>query len=408
MKKTQSATTVRCDGDKCLQPGVGTAFAPLWLAKQQGWLLADDKDLCPKCHTQVIEPDPSEEVPVKKMIDAETLRLCLRGWANQMAARFGQPVYLVGSALTDPNARDIDIRIELPDEEFAARYMDVIDFIGGGWSPKWEEGRKKWGEDMAKLARGVILHGGRSLHQIGRDPLNKLHGFNVDLKVEPESLARIYRDKPKERLDTLDLAAPIPPPAEPKSDARHEELLQKIENQKRQLSNQDHALRAKNLALDALHYVWCDGGCIGGVHRYGEHPPLTEEIVAAAERNTKRLRSWLRNGISRGNAPAPVLTVEQMRQDAQSAKLLLECLGYVVLKCTCGLPSFPDAWTINCPAHGKMNEEERKAMWAGRGDKELPPGKAVNFGPGVKLGFTCSKALSWDQANRIKKIIEEK
>lgn len=67
---------------------------------------------------------------------------------------------------------------------------------------------------------------------------------------------------------------------------------EKVENQARHLGAQDAALARKNVALDALHYVWCDGGCAGGVHRYGEHPPLTEEIVAEAERNARRLRRW--------------------------------------------------------------------------------------------------------------------
>ena len=41
--------------------------------------------------------------------------------------------------------------------------------------------------------------------------------------------------------------------------------------------------------LDALWWVWCDGGCESGVARYSD-AELTEEIVQIAERNTKRLR----------------------------------------------------------------------------------------------------------------------
>lgn len=50
----------------------------------------------------------------------------------------------------------------------------------------------------------------------------------------------------------------------------------------------------RNRDLDALHFVWCDGGCETGVHRYDGAGPdaVTEEVVAAAERNTERLRSW--------------------------------------------------------------------------------------------------------------------
>jgi len=51
----------------------------------------------------------------------------------------------------------------------------------------------------------------------------------------------------------------------------------------------------RNLVLDALHYVWCDGGCHDGVSRWNNYEPLTEEIVKIAERNTKRMRSWLIN-----------------------------------------------------------------------------------------------------------------
>ena len=60
---------------------------------------------------------------------------------------------------------------------------------------------------------------------------------------------------------------------------------------RRHCTNQQHCLHEKNLKLDALHYVWCSGGCNGGVHRWSENT-ITEEIVLEAERNTKRLREW--------------------------------------------------------------------------------------------------------------------
>lgn len=59
--------------------------------------------------------------------------------------------------------------------------------------------------------------------------------------------------------------------------------------------------RMRNIELDALHYVWCDGGCDGGVHRFGEHPPLTAEIVAAAKRNAERLERWFVNAAGRAD-----------------------------------------------------------------------------------------------------------
>lgn len=62
----------------------------------------------------------------------------------------------------------------------------------------------------------------------------------------------------------------------------------------------NQCLRNKNLALDALHYIWCDGGCKSGLHRW-EDGEITEELVESAEANTKRLRTWLENNKFRGS-----------------------------------------------------------------------------------------------------------
>ncbi len=68
---------------------------------------------------------------------------------------------------------------------------------------------------------------------------------------------------------------------------------------KREISRAQRSLHEKNLALDASYYVWCSGGCQTGILRWQEEhsaPPLTEEIVREAERQTKRLRQWLESG----------------------------------------------------------------------------------------------------------------
>ena len=57
-------------------------------------------------------------------------------------------------------------------------------------------------------------------------------------------------------------------------------------------------LARKNRELDALHYVWCSGGCDGGVNRFMPGQ-LTEDVVIAAERNTARLRGWYDNSLLR-------------------------------------------------------------------------------------------------------------
>lgn len=76
---------------------------------------------------------------------------------------------------------------------------------------------------------------------------------------------------------------------------------------KRSLTFQRENNHERNVELDALHYVWCDGGCRAGVHRFGVRGELTEEIVQAAERNTKRMRTWLANSEYRKNRSQPIV-----------------------------------------------------------------------------------------------------
>lgn len=73
-------------------------------------------------------------------------------------------------------------------------------------------------------------------------------------------------------------------------------LLEQVRTLKREVTQARENNELRNRELDALHYIWCDGGCEGGAHRYGGSPDdVTEEVVAAAERNTARLRTWLVN-----------------------------------------------------------------------------------------------------------------
>lgn len=75
---------------------------------------------------------------------------------------------------------------------------------------------------------------------------------------------------------------------EPVTDA---ELREKMRRQAAVIREQQLVLERKNRDLDALHYVWCDGGCPGGVHRWSD-ALVTRELVEAAERNARRLRRW--------------------------------------------------------------------------------------------------------------------
>ena len=65
-------------------------------------------------------------------------------------------------------------------------------------------------------------------------------------------------------------------------------LRRQLEEAKRTIGDLQDCLHKKNLALDALHYVWCSGGCESGTHRYSDQE-LTSEIVGEAVRNTDRL-----------------------------------------------------------------------------------------------------------------------
>lgn len=122
------------------------------------------------------------------------LKLQLHGWACQMAVRFGVPVYLVGSSLTDDNPRDVDLSIVLPDDEFTARYGDVQRWDYETWGIAWGEECQRWAEDQVKLTRHLV----------------KGYRMNVDLKIEPLFRAQaIYQGKPRVRLDTVTAVAEV-------------------------------------------------------------------------------------------------------------------------------------------------------------------------------------------------------
>lgn len=61
--------------------------------------------------------------------------LHLEEFGSQVWAAFGHPPYLVGSALTRKRGwRDVDVRLILPDEEYAAQFGD----------PKYPHQDAKW------------------------------------------------------------------------------------------------------------------------------------------------------------------------------------------------------------------------------------------------------------------------
>jgi hypothetical protein len=90
---------------------------------------------------------------------------------------------------------------------------------------------------------------------------------------------------------------------------RHRNLVKHVEHE---VGARQH----RDMQLDALLMVWCSGGCGGGVLRWApsvttglarwwhRRPEVTEEIVAFAELNTKRLRTWFENNKNKPLPPA--------------------------------------------------------------------------------------------------------
>lgn len=76
------------------------------------------------------------------------------------------------------------------------------------------------------------------------------------------------------------------------------DLHRKIARQAAELTRLREVIERKNRELDAMHFVWCTGGCAGGVHRWSDGE-ITEAMVVHAERQAVRLRSWFTNALYR-------------------------------------------------------------------------------------------------------------
>ena len=112
------------------------------------------------------------------------LSVTLRPWANQVAQRYGHPVYLVGSAIEQgQDARDIDVVCVLPHREFVARFgHNAYDL-----TTKWSSHMEKLGTELGKLsayASGLLR-------------------LNIDLKVQGTAEAFRFKGRPMVRIDSL-------------------------------------------------------------------------------------------------------------------------------------------------------------------------------------------------------------
>jgi hypothetical protein len=67
------------------------------------------------------------------------------------------------------------------------------------------------------------------------------------------------------------------------------DLQARVKAQGTEIHIQQDISTYRNKQLEALHVVWCNGGCRGGV---GCMDQIDEAKVLEAERNVKRIREW--------------------------------------------------------------------------------------------------------------------
>lgn len=114
----------------------------------------------------------------------------LRRLGNGLRGLYGVPVHLCGSALRPDNSepRDWDVRITIPDEDFAARFGGTAqEWAAQGETGEWGSVRWKWSDECVKLTKRHW----------------KTTALNVDIQIYPESyVQKKYADLPRLRIDT--------------------------------------------------------------------------------------------------------------------------------------------------------------------------------------------------------------
>lgn len=141
------------------------------------------------------ESPPRGEIPIPvpdgcpaHLRDRMDRLVMLQARANGLRGLLGVPVWLVGSALRDdnPDPRDWDVRLLLPEHAFEARYGPVDEWILEGATGLWGRTRWRWSDECTRFSR----------EWAGRARLN------VDLQIYPLIHWQGFRGKPRMRLDT--------------------------------------------------------------------------------------------------------------------------------------------------------------------------------------------------------------
>lgn len=153
--------------------------------------------------------------------------------------------------------------------------------------------------------------------------------------------------------------------------ARGQTAADDLAEARRQLRIAQEALRAKSVALDALHHVWCSGGCKTGVHRLDGQGPeaITPEVLEAAERGVSRLFAWAATRANRvgddglRSALARISAGRERRASAQRDRLerSLETARAHAASLEAQLAAEREARTLDAAAHRARVESLERA-----------------------------------------------
>jgi hypothetical protein len=141
---------------------------------------------------------PREEARLPSHVN-EVIAAKMTRWANRMRGRYGAPVYLCGSALREdnPDPRDWDFRITLPDEDFARRFGPAIEWDSEGKTGDWGRTRFRWSDQCVKDTK---------------DAWAWIH-VNADVQIYPQSYVDTYHaDSPRVRVDSFPESPSVPSP----------------------------------------------------------------------------------------------------------------------------------------------------------------------------------------------------
>lgn len=107
--------------------------------------------------------------------------LLLQEFGSQVWAAFGEPPYLVGSALQGKQWRDVDVRLILPDEQYAAMFGEP--------------------DDLAQLTDGKWVAMCLAFSALGR----QMTGLPIDFQIQQQTRANKTFDGPRSALGFLAL-----------------------------------------------------------------------------------------------------------------------------------------------------------------------------------------------------------